>query len=209
MSQKPEITFYHWPHSRSAITLELLEELGAPYRLEAIDITKGVQNEPAFLAINPMGKLPTLKAGDVVITEQVAIFIYLSDLFPEAGLTPAIDDPQRGPWLRWLVYYAACFEPAMQDLAMKRETPPKMSSPYGSADLVISTVRAQIGKGGYILGERFTSADILWSSALNFMNAFGLVEKTPDIAAYLERTGSRPGRQRAEAINASILAASA
>jgi len=206
VSQKPEVTLYHWPHSRSATALELIEELGAPYRLEVIDITKGVQNEPAFLAINPMGKLPTVKVGDTVVTEQVAIFIYLSDLFPEAGLTPAIDDPLRGPWLRWLVYYAACFEPAMMDKALKREAPQKMSSPYGSFDLVMETVRGQIGKGRYFLGERMTTVDVLWASALGWMTSFGVVEKTPDIAAYLECMGDRPGAKRAATINEKILA---
>lgn len=208
-SHTPDITFYHWPNSRSATTLELLEELGAPYALEIVDITKGVQLEPAFQAINPMGKLPTLKVGGAVITEQVAIFIYLSDLFPEAGLTPAIDDPLRGPWLRWLVYYAACFEPAMTDKAMKREAPARMSSPYGDFQLVIDTVRGQISKGRYFLGERFTTADVLWSSALGWMTSFGMIEKTPDIAAYLERAGGRPGAARGAAINARILAENA
>lgn len=205
MTSTPQIVLYHWPHSRSATTLELLEELGAPYRLEVIDITQGAQNAPSFLAINPMGKLPTITVDGVVVTEQIAICIYLSDLFAEAGLTPALHDPLRGPWLRWLTYYAACFEPAMQDRAGKREPTAKMSSPYGDADLVVATVRAQLAQGPFILGDRYTTADVIWSSALGFMTMFGLIEKTRDIDAYLQRTGDRPARARAAAVNARLL----
>lgn len=206
MSGNREVTLYYWPQSRAAATLELLEELGAPYRLEVIDITRGEQNAPAFLAVNPMGKVPAAVMDGVVVTEQIAIFTWLSDLFPEAGLTPAAADPLRGPWLRWLAFYAGCFEPAMMDRALKHPPPPRVMSPYGGYDLVVETLRGQLAKGPFILGARFTTADVLWSTALTFMTAFGLLEKTGDIAAYLARTDGRPARQRASAINARIMA---
>ncbi|GGC63273.1 glutathione S-transferase family protein [Chelatococcus reniformis] len=206
MSDSREVTLYHWPHSRSAGTLVLLEELGAPYKLEIIDITKGVQREPTFLAINPMGKLPTIRVGAAVVTEQVAIYTYLADLFPEAGLAPALSDPLRGPYLRWLVFYAACFEPAMGDIAGKRDPGPAMSSPYGSADAVLGTLLGQLRQGPYMLGERFTAVDVLWGSALGFMTAFKLVPEAPEVMAYLARVGGRPASARADAVNAKIMA---
>src|SRR3569832_2460621 len=107
----------------------LLEELGAKFELKLINMKVGEQRQPAYLAINPMGKVPALRHGDALITEQVAIFLYMADLFPQAKLAPAIDDPQRGPYLRWLVYYAAAFEPAVVDYAMKREPAPPAMSP--------------------------------------------------------------------------------
>ena len=129
MTTTDTVTLYHAPHSRSSATLTLLEELGAPYRLHVLSLNAGDQRQPAYLAVNPMGKVPAVKHGDALITEQVAIFIYLADLFANAGLAPQMGDPLRGPYLRWLVFYAACFEPAIGDRALKREPAPQRMSP--------------------------------------------------------------------------------
>src|SRR5688572_17579032 len=107
-----ELTFYHAPNTRSTGTLILLEELGASYRLELLDLKAGTQRDPKYLAVNPMGKVPAVKHGEALITEQVAIYVYLADLFPQAQLAPALTDPLRGPYLRWLAFYGSCFEPA-------------------------------------------------------------------------------------------------
>ena len=115
------ITLFHCPQTRSSSALALLEELHAPYSLHVLDMKAGEQRGAAYLAINPMGKVPAITHGDALVTEQVAIGIYLADLFPEAGITPALDSALRGPYLRWYVFYAACFEPALIDKAMKRE----------------------------------------------------------------------------------------
>ena len=115
------ITLFHSPQTRSCGALALLEELRAPYTLHALNMKAGEQRQSAYLSLNPMGKVPAILHGDVLITEQVAIGIYLADLFPEAGITPAIGDALRGPYLRWYVFYAACFEPAVVDKAMNRQ----------------------------------------------------------------------------------------
>jgi glutathione S-transferase len=151
-----------------------------------------------------MGKVPAVSRGDALITEQAAIFIYLADLAPGTGLAPPIGDPLRGPYLRWLVYYAACFEPAITDRWLKHEPGDKKSVPYGDYDTMLSTLRAQLAKGPYILGERFTAADVLWGSALNWTTMFGLVEKTPDIAAYIDRIVNRPAAIRVQTKDAEL-----
>ena len=115
------ITFFHSPNTRSSGVRILLEELGALYELRPINMKAGEQRKPAYLAVNPMGNVPAILHRGSLVTEQVAIFIYLADLFPQAKLAPALDDPRRGPYLRWLVYYGSCFEPAVVDRAMKRE----------------------------------------------------------------------------------------
>ena len=97
MSADRKVVLYHAPNTRSSGTMVLLEELGAPYELHVLDMKAGEQRDPAYLAINPMGKVPAIRHGDALITEQVAIYIYLADLFPEAGLAPPIGDPLRGP----------------------------------------------------------------------------------------------------------------
>src|SRR5262249_60763244 len=107
------IPFLHAPNIRSSGARALREELGARYELHAINMKAGDQRKPAYLAVNPMGKVPAIRHRGALITEQVAIFIYLADLFPQAKLAPALDDPQRGPYLRWLVYYGSCFEPSV------------------------------------------------------------------------------------------------
>ena len=109
MAMSDTVTLYHAPNSRSSAALTLLEELGAPYRLHVLNLNAGDQRQPAYLAVNPMGKVPAITHGGALITEQVAIFIYLADLFSNAGLAPQIGDPLRGPYLRWLVFYGSCF----------------------------------------------------------------------------------------------------
>lgn len=124
MPSKRQIVLYHSPNTRSSIALTLLEELGVPYDLEVIDMKAGKQQQPAYLEVNPMGKVPAIRHGDSIITEQVAIFLYLAVLFPEASLAPALSSPMRSPYLRWMVFYAACFEPAIGDKALNRPAGP-------------------------------------------------------------------------------------
>ena len=201
------ITLFHAPNTRSSGTLILLEELGAPYTLHTLNMKAGEQRQPDYLAINPMGKVPAIKHGDALITEQVAIFIYLADLFPQAGLAPAFDDPLRGPYLRWLAFYGACFEPAALDKALKREPAPPSSCPYGDYDSVINLLITQLREGPYLLGSRFTAADVLWGTALKWMLGFKLVPDAAEFTRYVERVNARPAVARANAQDAAIRAA--
>ena len=193
MTDQPTLTLFHSPQSRSAGALTLLEELGAPYDLCVLNMKAGEQRKPAYMAINPLGKVPAVKHAGAVITEQVAIFLYLADLFPEAGLAPAIGDPLRGPYLRWMAFYAACYEPALVDRAMKREQAPLAMSTYGDWDTMLGAVIGQLSKGPYILGDRFSAADVLWGGGLGWGRMFGIVpNEEPTIAAYVERVTTRP-----------------
>lgn len=200
MSDTRKVTLYYAPQSRSTAALTLLEELGVPYDLKVLNLRTGEQRQPAYLAINPMGKVPAIVHQGQVITEQVAIYIYLSDLFPEAKLAVPVGDPLRGPFLRWMVFYAACLEAACTDKSMKRETPPRSQSGYGDYDTVMSVLSGQFEKGQHILGERITAADILWGSALAWLTTWDLVPKLPPIMRYVERVTTRPivARIRAE-----------
>jgi glutathione S-transferase len=198
------LTLFHAPNTRSSGALLLLEELGAPYQLQVLNMTAGEQRQPEYLAINPMGKVPAIRHGDALVTEQVAIFIYLADLFPAAGLAPAIDDPQRGPYLRWLVYYGSCFEPALMDKAMKHEPARPSTSPYGDYDTMLNTLVDQLRKGPYLLGERYSAADVLWGNALAWTTMFALVPVLPEIKAYLDRAQARPALAKVKAIDAEL-----
>jgi len=207
MSTDRKLTFYHSPNTRSSGALVLLEELGADYELRVVNMKAGEQRGSAYLAVNPMGKVPAVMHGDALVTEQVAIFLYLADLFPQAQLAPALDDPLRGPYLRWLVYYAAAFEPAIVDRAMKREQAPLAMSPYGDYETMLKTLTDRLARGNYILGERFSAADILWGTALGWTTMFKLVPETPVIMAYVERINARPSVAQVKARDAELSAA--
>jgi glutathione S-transferase len=207
MPTKLPITLYHSPQTRSSGALALLEELHAPYSLHVLNMKAGEQRQSAYLAVNPMGKVPAIRHGDALITEQVAIGIYLADLFPEAGITPAIGDALRGPYLRWYVFYAACFEPAMVDKALKREAGSVAMVPYGSLETTTSTLIAQLTAGPWLLGDRFTAADVLWGTALTWMTDFGLVEAVAPIKTYVDRWNARPSVAKVAEIDAKLLKA--
>ena len=209
MTDRPHITFFHAPQSRSGGTLALLEELGADYELHLLNLKAGTQREPAYRAINPMGKVPAVLHEGALVTEQPAVMMYLADLYPQAGLAPPIGDPLRGPYLRWMVFYGSCFEPAIVDRSLQREPAPFSTSPYGTWDDVLNALTAQLTPGPWLLGERFTAADVLWGSALNWTTMFKLVPETPLIRAYIDRVISRPAMQRAAAKDAEIAAAQA
>jgi glutathione S-transferase len=200
------VTLFHSPRSRSGAVRALLEELGASYDLHVLDMKKGEQREPAYLAVNPMGKVPAIRHGDAIVTEQPAIVIYLADLYADAGLAPAIGDPLRGAYLRWTVFYGSSFEPAVIDRSMQREPAQRSSSPYGDYDTMLGALTQQLRKGPYLLGERFSAADVLWASALGWTTAFKLVPELPEIAAYMQRVNSRPAMMRAKALDEALAA---
>ena len=201
-----DVTFYHSPQSRSSGVKVLLEELGAPYDLEVLNTKVGEQRGAAYLAVNPAGKVPAILDRGELVTEQAAIFIHLADRFPEKGLAPAIGGPLRGSYLRWMVYYGSCFEPAVVDRAMKREPGTRAMSPYGDYDTVVRTVVEQLRTGPYLLGERFSALDVLWGMALTWTTSFGLVPKGPEITRYVDAFGRRPSVVKVTAEDAELAA---
>ncbi|WP_174236721.1 glutathione S-transferase family protein [Dyella sp. S184] len=205
----PQVTFFHAPNSRSGGTRALLEELGVPFDLHVLSFKKGEQRQPEYLAINPMGKVPAIRHGNALITEQPAVFMYLADLYPEAKLAPPIGDPLRGPYLRWLVFYGSCFEPALIDRSMKRDPAAPSTCPYGDFDTMLKTLTDQLEQGPYLLGDTFSAADVLWGTALNWTTMFKLVPELPVIRAYIDRVLARPAMQRAAAADAELAAAQA
>lgn len=192
MNSNRQVTLFHSPNTRSSGALILLKELNAEYDLHVLNMKANEQRGSEYLAINPMGKVPAVKHGDVLVTEQVAVFLYLADLYPEAKLAPHIGDPLRGSYLRWMVFYGSCFEPAIVDRAQKREPAPPAMSPYGDYDTMLNTLTDQLSKGEYFLGDRFTALDVLWGTALTWITMFELVPALPVIQTYIDRINVRP-----------------
>jgi glutathione S-transferase len=193
------ITLYHAAPSRSSTVLWMLEEVGQPFELVVLDMKKGEQREPAYLAINPMGKVPAIKHGDTIITESAAILTYLADEFPAAKLAPAIGDPARGTYLRWMFFHGSAFEPAVIDHALKREAGSRQMLPYGDYDTTMNTLAGALAKGPYLLGERFSAVDVQMGSNLRWTMQFGIVPQRPEFVAYVDRLKQRPALIRAMA----------
>ena len=206
MSDADTITLFHSPQTRSSGALTLLEELGAPYKLHVLNMKAGEQHRPDYLAVNPLGKVPAILHRGRLVTEQVAIFIYLADLFPEAALAPVLSDSDRGPYLRWLVYYAASYEPALVDRAMKREPTPHAMSPYGTFDKMLETIVTQVRDKPYLLGDRISAADILWGNALRWGMMFKLVPEEQAVLDYVARITGRPAAAKVAAMDAELAA---
>lgn len=199
-----KLLLHHGAPSRSSTVLWMLEELGEPYDLHLLDLKAGEQRQPAYLAINPMGKVPALEHNGQLITEVGAICLYLADAFPKAKLAPAIGDPLRGPYLRWMMFQGNCFEPAIIDKALKREPGQASMMPYGDLDTTVDVVAKQVGKGPWFLGDRFTALDVYFGSAIRWVTAFGLLPDRPEFKTYIERLSARPAAQRAEAKDAKL-----
>lgn len=206
MAAATPLVFFHSPNTRSTGVLLLLEELGAPYELRLLNMKQGENRQPEYLAINPLGKVPAILHGDALVTEQVALYIYLTDLFPAAALAPAFNDALRGPYLRWLAYYGSCFEPAIVDRYQKHAPAPVGMSPYGDFDTMFGALCAQLQRGPYMLGARFQALDVLWSTALDWMSRFALIPEVAAIKDYVARVNARPAMVRGREKDAALVA---
>lgn len=202
-----KIVLHHGAPSRSSTALFMLEEVGAPYELRVLDLQAGEQLKPEFLAINPMGKVPTIEHAGAIITEVGAICTYLADAFPAAGLAPPVGDPLRGPYLRWMFFQGNCLEPAMIDHAMKREPGRRGMMPYGDYETTVGTLEKAVEKGPWFLGARYSAADVYVGSAIAWGLQFKLLPERDTFKRYVARLAERPARQRAIAIDEKIAAA--
>ncbi|MCY4477994.1 MAG: glutathione S-transferase family protein [Gammaproteobacteria bacterium] len=199
-----EIILYTNPMSRGQIARWMLEEVGVEYRTEVLQYGPEMKSE-SFLAINPMGKVPTIRHRGVVVTEAAAICAYLADAFPEAGLAPP--PGERGAYYRWMFFAAGPLEAATINNAFKFEVPPERESMigYGSFEAVLDTLEAAVSTSEFIAGARFSAADVYVGSHLGFGFQFGSLEKRPAFVDYWSRLENRPARLRAIAIDNALM----
>src|SRR5271156_2864538 len=125
-----ELVFYTNPQSRGRIVRWMLEEVGQPYKTEIMDYASTMK-APAYLAVNPMGKVPALRHGDAVVTETAAICAYLADAFPQAKLAPPSGDRMRAPYYRWMFFAAGPVEAATSNQALNFVVPPERERMIG------------------------------------------------------------------------------
>jgi glutathione S-transferase len=204
-----ELVFYTNPMSRGRMIRWMLEEVGQPYRTEVLAYGPEGMKSEAYLRINPMGKVPTIKHGDVVVTETGAICAYLADVFPQANLAPPHGGKDRGPYYRWLFFIGGAAEPAITAKAFGFSVPPerKAAVGYGTIEEVGDVLEAAVRGRDYLVGGRFSAADLYVSSMLSWGMRFGAVEKRPAFEAYVARMTERPAAKRANEIDDALMPA--
>ena len=194
-----ELTLYHAAPSRSSIVLWMLEEIGQPYDVRLIRLSAGDNLRPDYLAINPMGKVPSLKHGDSVITEVAAICTYLADEFPAKKLNIPVGTPRRGEYLKWMFFGPSVIEPAMTDRAFPRKEAPRAAAlGWRDFDVVLDIVSKAVAKGPYLMGEQFTAADIVIGSGLRYGMMFKMIPERKEFLDYTARFQGRPAALRAQ-----------
>lgn len=191
-----DLTLYYAPATRAIRVLWMLEEVGQSYRLEMVDIWKGEQKTPAYRAINPAGKVPALRHGTCAMAESAAICAYLADRFPAAGLAPAIDTPERGRYLQWMFYAGGSVEPAIMSHVKKWDVP-AFHAAWGDYDSMVDVIADALGRGPYVMGERFCAADVILGSIVHYAVKFDMLPRRPELTGYVDRLETRPALRRA------------
>lgn len=199
------IVLYHHPFSRAAGTLWPLEEVGVDYELRWVDIMAGDQKKEELTRLNAMGKLPTLVDGDQVVTEAAAIALYLADRYAAGRLSPRLDDPKRGTYLRWSLFAPSVIEPGSMAKAAEWKFRDGQAG-WGRYDSMIAAMESALEGRDFVLGKEFSMADCVFGGTLRYMLGFKMLEARPLFTAYAERLGQRPALQRADARNAAIAA---
>ncbi|MCB1405245.1 MAG: glutathione S-transferase family protein [Rhodobacteraceae bacterium] len=190
------IAFYTNPRSRGAIVRWMLEEIGAPYETHVLDYDTTMKSA-AYLAINPMGKVPAIVHDGKTVTESAAICAYLADAFPDAGLAPPLAD--RAAYYRWLFFGAGPVEAAVSNTALGLVVPKDRQRMigYGSLDDVLDVLDRHLSANAYFCGDRFTAADVYTGSQIGWGVQFGTMPVRASFTAYWDRIKNRPARLRA------------
>lgn len=202
-----ELILYTNPMSRGRIARWMLEEVGQPYQTEVLDYA-ATMKAPAYLAINPMGKVPALRHGTAVVTETAAICAYLADAFPQAGLAPPPGHRLRAPYYRWLFFTAGPFEAAASNKTLGLVVPPERERMvgYGNFGQVLKTLEEAVSRDQYLAGDGFTAADLYVGAQIGYGIMFGMVEKRPAFEQYWQRLSSRPACIRAKELDDALVA---
>lgn len=190
---------YFNPISRGVTTAWMFAELDVEHEDIVVNVLGSEQEKLAYRAVNPMGKVPALVDGDVVVTEAAAICAYLADRFPERGLAPEPGSRERGAYYRYLFIAGTTLEPVFSLASLDFEHPAPQSAGWGDVTRALATIESMTPEKGWALGERFTAADVVFGGTLDFLVVLVGLEPSPRVAAYLERLRSRPAYQATHA----------
>lgn len=192
------LTLYTHPMSRGRVARWMLEETGLPYQTELLEYGTTMK-APAYRAINPMGKVPAVRHGDVVVTENAAIGLYLGDLVPDLRLAPPVGSPQRAPYYRWISFMSPLEALLMAKHAGAMGEP--MSAGYGTEQDVLATLEHAIGDRDHLAGDSFTMADLLVSAYIGWYLQFKMLEPRDAFVRFAQLHAGRPAARRANEID--------
>lgn len=198
------LVLFHHPLTRAANAVWMLEELEVPYTLRFVDAYAGEQKSEEVLALNPMGKLPILKDGDLVVTESAAIGLYLADRYGMGRLAPSPDDPARGTYLRWAFFGPSVLEPGVMAKSSGWEVNTGAAG-WGNYEDILKALSSALEKGPYLLGDSFSMADVILGGTIGFLLRFKMLDPLPVFERYVARLDERPANQRAKEKNAAVM----
>jgi glutathione S-transferase len=196
MAAKRGITLYHSPASRAFIAYWMLEELGVPFDVQTVDISKGHQKDPKYLEINPSGKVPALTDGAATVSETAAICIFLADRYGYGSLAPRIEDPRRGDYLHWMVYSASVLDP-VAELHSRTIDLPSGATGFGTYDDMVRVLERALSRSDYIVGDAFTAADVVLGGGMSMLLYNKKLPESPVLVDYNARLAAREACQRA------------
>ena len=207
-----EIVFYTNPMSRGRIVRWMLEEVGQPYRTVVLDYGTTMK-APEYLAVNPMGKVPAVTHRGVTVTECAAICTWLADAWPAAGLAPALNDPKRGTYLRWMFFGAGPLEAAVTAKSLNLLAPADKAgmAGYGSFEQVVDALETAVTDSGgpWLLGDRFSALDVYLGSQIGWGLQFKSLPEREAFKVYAGRLFQREAAVRARGIDDALVAAAA
>ena len=192
------LTFYTHPMSRGRVARWMLEETGLPYETVLLEYGTTMK-APDYLAINPMGKVPAIRHGDTVVTENTAIALYLADLLPEKQLAPPVGSPARGSYYRWISFMGPLEQAMMAKAAGAHYE--AMQAGFGTVEDTVNALDAAIGDRDFLVGNRFSMADLLVSACVGWYLQFKLLEPRPNLVRYAQLHGAREAARRGNAID--------
>jgi glutathione S-transferase len=200
-----QIVLYTHPQSRGRVARWMLEETGLPYEAVILDF-ETTMKAPDYLAVNPMGKVPALRHGDIVVTENAAICAYLADLVPERQLAPPPGSPARADYYRWLFFMAGPVE-ALLTAKQGGVLAPTRSAGYGNEDDLLQTLEQALEGREHLAGDHFSAVDLYAAAGLGFYLRIGLLDPRPAFVAFAQRHGVRPAALRAGELDDALIAA--
>ncbi len=201
-----DLILYTNPMSRGRIARWMLEEVGQPYRTEVLDYGTTMKS-PEYLAINPMGKVPAIVHRGVVVTEAAAICAYFADAFPAAGLAPNLSAPERATYYRWMFFAAGPVEAAVTAKSLDLLAPAEKAgmAGYGSFEATIDALERAVSQGPYILGDRFSAADVYVGAQIGWGLMFKSIEPRSAFVDYAGRINERPAAKRANELDDALM----
>ena len=194
------ITLFHRPKTRSSRFIFLLEELEAPYEIRLVTTRTREGGAPDPANPHPHAKVPAISDDGAIVFESPAIALYLTDKFPKNRLGPLVGERDRASYLSWLSYYTGVLEPAFMSKFMNVEVP-RGTAGWVAVEEAMPAIIKLLASGPYILGERFSAADVLYGTTFAMFAKSPMMPKSTAIEDYVRRIVTRPAFERAQSLD--------